>query len=150
MKYLDIVFITIIFFGSVIVSGLSVDSTNSKKGLYYADVESTDNVIVHTIEGMNINYSAELSQSGDSYVLSFDIVNDSGVDVEVEDIICHESDSYIEYQLKYSDGKSIQKGDVLRKGESVPITYQVIYKQIIDIDNYQFDSSFGLRYEQML
>ncbi len=150
MKYLDIVVITMLFWGSVITSGLSINSTNQYKGIYYDHVESTSNVVIHSVEGMNINYSAELNIPGDYYELSFDVVNDSGVDMKVEDFYYHEDDSFIEYQLKYSNGKAIHKGDILKKGESIRLTYKVFYKNMIDSNDYQFDSSFGLQYGQVL
>ena len=148
MKYFNIVFITILFFGSVVVGGMSNDQ--SKKGIYYDHVESTDNVQIYSVDGVDIDYSAELHNPGEYYELSFTVVNDSSVDVRVEDVFCPSNDSFIEYQLHYSNGNNIDKGDILKKGESREITYRVIYKNMIDSNDYQFDSSFGLQYEQVL
>ena len=39
---------------------------------------------------------------------------------------------------------------LLKKGENKRLKYKVLYKNLINSDNYQFDSSFGLNYEQVL
>ena len=150
MKYIDVMAITILFMVGVFSSGFSVDSKQSKKGIYYHNIESTENVTIHNVDGLSIDYSAELQVPGDYYELTFDVVNDSSVDMKVEDCFFHEDDDYIQYEFSYADGKSIKVGDVLKKGEKKELRYKVLYKNLIESDGYEFDSSFGLNYEQVL
>lgn len=120
------------------------------KDLYYDHVRYSDNVDFYGVEGMNLHYSGNLSEVGDFYELFFDVVNQTGVDVVVQDSICHDSDSYIRYELSYEDGSIIQPGDLLKNGESETIHYKVFYQRPIQDDSYQLDSSFSIQFEQSL
>ena len=102
------------------------------------------------MNGLSLQYAGQLSTPGDFYELSFDIVNDSEVDVEVSKCTYQTSDYYIDYQLTYDDGKDILVGDILEKGEKKRVKYRVLYKNRIDSNYYEFDSSFHLNYEQIL
>lgn len=121
-----------------------------RKGLYYDHVEYSDNVNYYGTEDLNLKYSAELSKVGDSYSLSFDVVNDTNVDMKIVNVEYPKDDSYITYQLMYSDGSIIHSGDVISKGESRGIQYVVTYEKPIQDNDYEFDSSFHIGYEQVL
>ena len=62
----------------------------------------------------------------------------------------YKDDSYIDYELTYGNGKKINKGDILKKGQKRQLKYRVQYKNPIEEDSYQFDSSFSIGYEQLL
>ncbi len=120
------------------------------KGIYYDHVSYSDNVSFYGIDGLSINYSANLSQLGESYELYFDVVNDSSVDVEIANYFVHKDDPYVEYQLSYGNGNTIQLGDIIKQGESKQLKYKVQYKNPIIEEDYQFDSSFQIQYEQII
>ena len=80
----------------------------------------------------------------------FDVVNSTSYDVEIADHIYNKDDDYIEYRLTYDNGKTINNGDVIKSGETRRIKYRVYYKDYILDNNYSFDSSFYIYYEQVI
>ncbi len=122
----------------------------SSENIYYDNVQYTDNIDFYGIDGLTLQYAGQLSVPGDFYELSFDIINAGSVDVEIAKCVFQDSDPYIEYQLTYDDGKHINIGDMLKSGEKRRVKYRVLYKNRIDNDSYEFDSSFYLSYEQSL
>ena len=149
VKYIRIGFVGILlFFGMVMTLGSSNAYENN--GIYYDNVEYSDNVTFYGVEGLNLNYSAQMEKVGDSYELVFDVVNDSGVNVQITDTMIHQDDPYIHYQLTYADGNEIQDGDVLLKGESKKLRYVVCYENPIMTDEYEVDSSFQIHFEQKI
>lgn len=124
----------------------SDDFTNN---IYYDNVDYTDNVLLNSIEGVNIDYSAQLMVPGDYYELYFDVVNKTNHDIKITECSYNEDDDYIDYELTYDDGNIINVGDIIRKSESVRIKYKVLYKKYIDKDNYVLDTSFSILYGQV-
>jgi hypothetical protein len=124
----------------------SDDFTNN---IYYDNVDYTDNVLLNSVEGVNIDYSAQLMIPGDYYELYFDVVNKTNYDVKINECIYNEDDDYIDYELTYDDGEVINIGDIIKNGESVRIKYKVLYKNYIDKENYILDTSFSILYGQV-
>lgn len=149
VKYIRFSFVGILLFMGVLLD-FAAEENKPKKGIYYDHIQYSDNVVFNRLDGLEIDYSAELTNPGDSYHLDFDVVNDSNVDMKIENLIYPENDSYISYQLKYQNGSVIQPGDIIKKGESVGISYVVSYDHLIDQDEYLFDSSFHIQYEQVI
>ena len=150
MKYLEsLVLIIPIVLGVLNNSLLGVDNSNHK-GVYYDNFKYTDNVQFNGSDGLNIDYNAELNHVGDYYELTFDVINDSDVDVEISNCDYKVDDPYIDYYLAYEDGHKIHEGDILKKGESKKLKYRVLYKNSITEEDYEFDSSFALGYEQKI
>lgn len=147
MKYLKGLLIIPVVIG---VMKFNLPNASNNKGIYYDNFKYTDNVIFNGSDGLNIDYTASLSQVGDYYEISFEVINDSSVDVLVSDCSYQDNDSYINYELTYSNGKKIHKGDILKHGEKKQVKYRVLYKNQIEEENYQFDGSFSLNYEQVL
>ena len=151
MKYMRGLVLAIPLVLGVVGSNISdVKNINSYKGVYYDNFNYTDNVTFKRTEGLNLDYDASLRQVGDYYEIIFDVINDSNVDVEIANFKCNKDDSYIDYELTYENGKEIKTGDIIKKGQSKKIKYYVHYKNPIEEDNYQFDSSFSIDYEQVL
>ena len=150
MKFLKSLVLIVPVVLGVLNNNLSEVKDNNHRGVYYDNFKYTDNVNFNGSEGLNIDYSAELKQVGDYYELVFDVINDSDVDVEVSNCDYNDDDKYIDYYLAYADGKEINEGDILKKGESKKLKYRVLYKNSITEDNYEFDSSFSIRYEQKI
>lgn len=140
------------FLGILLVFGLimTLGSSNAyeNKGIYYDNVSYTDNVTFYGVDGVNLDYSAEMNKVGDSYSLTFDVVNDSGVNVKITDTMIHQEDPYIHYELCYEDGTPIQIGDTLLKGESKRVQYTALYENPVMTDEYEVDSSFQIHFEQ--
>lgn len=147
MKYSNII-MTILFFVGIFTNTYAL-TTEDYKGIYYDQFHTTDNVVIHKADGLKLNYSANLTDPGDYYELSFDVVNDSGVDMYIYDYHFGKTDDYIQYDLTYLNGDNIHKGDIIKDGERKALKYRVSYISLLPA-NYSFDSSFGLRFEQVL
>ena len=147
-------YIQIVIVGALLSFGAFLDyyenSNMPRKGIYYDHVEFSDNVDYHGVNGSNLDYSAELNEVGDSYYLSFDIINDTDVDMRIMDVIVPEDDAYIHYSLTYDNGEAISFGNVIPKGNAKRVRYQVFYKNRVLEEDYLFDSSFHIQYEQVL
>lgn len=149
VKYIRfLVIVTFLFLGTLF--DFHLDDNSSNKGLYYDHVEYSDNVFFNKIDGLDLNYSAELTNPGDFYYIDFDIINDSNVDMKILELNCPKNDKYISYKLTYRNGSPISSGDIITKGKSVGLTYVVSYNNKIDQDEYLFDSSFNIQYEQVI
>ena len=148
MKYLDLLIMGILFIGGLCFKAILPEDNSLNKGVYYDNFQYTDNVLFKGADGLNLDYSAELNNPGDYYELDFDVVNSTNYDIEIADYFYNESDNYIEYELCYGDGSKINNGDVIKAGEVKRLKYKVSYKSIILDDNYEFDSSFSIQYEQ--
>ena len=119
------------------------------KGIYYDNITYTDNIDFHSVDGVKLDYSAELSFPGDYYELSFDVVNSTKYDVCISDYIYNQDDDYIGYELTYDDGNKIEIGDTIKQGESIRIKYKVLYKKLIQ-DEYKLDTNFSILYQQVI
>ena len=152
VKYIEGIIIGIFIFLGIGYNTFSIsnNNTNISKGIYYDSFKYSDNVVINKVDGTNLDFTGELKNPGDFYELSFDVVNSTTVDVKVSDFNCKNNDSYIEYLLTYSDGSNIKNGDIIEKGEKRRIYYKVLYKNPIIEDNYTFDSSFNINYEQVI
>ena len=148
MKYINIV-MTVLFLLGIFTNAYALNY-DDHLGIYYDEVQATNNVIINDVDGLKLNYSANLSQPGDFYELRFDVVNDSSVDMYIDDYHYGETNEYIKYDFTYQNGDSIHKGDIIKKGERKRLKYRVSYNSLILDDFLYFDSSFGLRFEQVL
>lgn len=151
MKYIEIVLVSLgLIYGIAFGSSSLTNKGNNHYNIYYDNIQYTDNIQFYGVNGLSLQYAGQLATPGDFYELSFDVVNDSEVDVEISNCTYQTSDYYIDYQLTYDDGKDILVGDILEKGEKRRIKYRVLYKNLIDSNYYEWDSSFHLSYEQVL
>lgn len=150
MKYIDMLVVGVLFVGGLLFNTFTSDTNALNKGVYYDNVNYTDNVVFNNVDGLKIDYSAELHNPGDYYELNFDVVNSTKYDVEIADYMFNESDNYITYELSYADGSKIKQGDIIKAGESKGLKYKVSYVNPIIEDNYTFDTSFSIQYEQAL
>lgn len=151
MKYVKVMLIGLL---TIIGLGYHTFTANAsgdlKKGIYYNNIDYTENVQFNSVDGVNIDYSAELVTPGDYYELYFDVVNSTNYNVAITDCIYNEDDTYIGYELTYENGDQINIGDVIKKGETVRVKYRVLYKDYITVDNYVLDTSFSILYEQVI
>ncbi len=133
-----------------IVSSLGSSYSYSNKGIYYDNVKYSDNVDFYGVNGTDLKFNGNLSNVGDSYFLTFDVVNDSDADMIITDYLLNEEDPYITYQLTYIDGKKVKEGDILEKGKIKTLHYVVKYENPVLEDNYEVDSSFQIQYDQKI
>lgn len=151
MKYLKGALIVLLAIIGVGYKNFNANASGDlKKGIYYDNIDYTDNVAFNKVDGVNLDYSAELVKPGDYYELYFDVVNSTGYNVEITDCVYNEDDEYIDYDLVYENGEKINTGDIIKKGESVRVKYTVLYKEYIDKQDYTFDTSFSILYEQTI
>ncbi len=146
VKYIQIGIVSILIFLGVIFS-LGASSAHEAKGIYYDNVKYSDNVHFYGVDGLNLKYSGDLAVVGDSYELTFDVVNDSGVDMIITDYY-YNDDPYIKYELSYIDGSTVKTGDILEKDSIKTLRYVVTYENEVLEDNYVIDSSFNIHYDQ--
>ena len=149
-KLKSVVLVIPIVLGIIGFNFSDIQTLKSKKGIYYDNFKYTDNVELIKAEGTDINYNDILINVGDYYEIVFDVINDSNVDIKVTDCIYNKDDSYINYELTYSNGQRINSGDIIKKGESKRIKYYVSYDKPIVEESYEVDSSFSIGYEQVL
>ena len=148
VKYVNALVVGVLFFVGILFEGYAIDNVKNDKGIYYDNVKYSENVKLNDVNGLNIDYNAELLAPGDFYELTFDVVNDSLYDVSFADITINDDDDYIDFDLTYSDGNSIKLGDVLKKGEKKQLKYKVLYKNLV-LEDYEFDTNFMLNFEQV-
>ena len=148
VKYIDLLVICILVIIGIFYEQLSPSYAMENNGVYYDNVRSTNNVKLNNVDGLNIDYNAELEAPGDYFELYFDVVNSYGYDVEVSDYFINENDNYVNYELTYSDGSDVREGDIIRTGETKGLVYKVLYKNLIHGDDYVFDTNFSINFEQ--
>ena len=150
IKNIDTIIITLLLIFSAGYHVFNIDQKEDNKGIYYDNLNCTDNVTIKKLEGIDLDYDASLNGVGDYFEIDFDVINDTGVDVKVSDLLVNENDEYINYELTYDDGKKINNGDVLKKGSKKKLKYRVSYLNRIDEVGYTFDSGFSINYSQVL
>ena len=148
VKYIRIGIIGI-FLLFIMLFSLGSSYAYSNKGIYYDNVKYSDNVTFYGVDGLNLKYSGDLNQVGDSYELTFDVCNDSDVVMMITDLNTND-DPYVTYKLTYLDGSKIKVGDTLNKGEVKTLHYVVTYENPVLEDNYEVDSSFHIQYDQKI
>lgn len=147
-KYLGKILIGGLIIIGIYANSLTMDSKAKTADIYYDNFEYTNNVEFHKAFGQNIDYSASLENVGDFYEITFDIINKSDFDIKIVDYYCPTNDNYINYELTYNNGKKISLDDTLKQGETKRFKYKVSYVNLVTEDNYEFDSSFSIQYEQ--
>ena len=144
------IIVGILFIGGILFNNFNSDTNALNKGVYYDNVKYTDNVTFNKVDGLNIDYSAELGVPGDYYELEFDVVNSTKYNIEIADLIYNDDDNYITYELSYANGNEIKNGDIIKAGEFKKLKYKVSYVNPVKEDNYTFDTSFFIQYEQAI
>ena len=153
MKYFKVILMGLGVICSILYGDFSVAQKATAKAvqdIYYDNIQYSENVSFYGVDGLNIQYSGELIAPGDSYEISFDVINDASEDVTISQCNYQKNDRFVEYYLTYDNGDLVSVGDILKKGEKRRMKYLVYYKNLIDRDSYEFDSSFYISYEHVL
>lgn len=150
MKYIKVMLVVLLAVIGIGYRSFSADAKSDlNKGIYYDNIEYTDNVEFNGTDGSNMDYNAKFQLPGDYYEIYFDVVNSTKYDVEISDLMINEDDEYIDYELSYDNGNKIKVGDIIKKGNSIRLKYKVLYKELAE-KGYTFDTSFTLSYEQVI
>ena len=140
-----------IVFCSVFLGDVSnKNHSNVMNSIYYDNIQYTDNVTFYGVNGINLDYDAVLTTPGEFFEVSFDVVNPTDENVEIRECSYQKNDSYLEYDLFYENGEKVKVGDTLLSREKKKVVYRVYYRNRILLENYHFDSSFHIWYEQIL
>ena len=150
IKNMETIIISLLLIFGIGYNIFNMEHKTPAKGIYYDNLKHTDNVKINKVEGIELDYNANLTKVGDYFEINFDIINDSSVDVKISDLLVNESDKFINYKLTYNNGKKLKTGDILKKGEKKNLTYKVSYLNKINEDNYTFDTGFNMNFEQIL
>ena len=121
-----------------------------REGSIYVEEISASNT---SIKDFDITFI----RPGDAFTIRLDVVNNGTLDAKLEtfkisNIVCTYNngssaddycDKYISYSIKYKDGSSIKKDDVLEAGETKTVVFKmsyadnapVLYDEVISIDD---------------
>ena len=88
-----------------------------------------------SLEGANlINFSTTLNLPGDFYEFTVDVVNGGTIDAMIENVIkMPELDDnqkkYLNYEISYQNGQSINERQEIKSGSSMPIKVRIEYRK---------------------
>ena len=121
-----------------------------REGSIYVEEISASNT---SIKDFDITFI----RPGDAFTIRLDVVNNGTLDAKLEtfkisNIVCTYNngssandycDKYISYSIKYKDGSSIKKDDVLEAGETKTVVFKmsyadnapVLYDEVISVDD---------------
>ena len=124
-------------------------SLDREGSIYVEDISASNT----SIKDFDITFI----RPGDAFTIRLDIVNNGTLDAKLEtfkisNIVCTYNngtsaddycDKYISYSIKYKDGSSIKKDDVLEAGETKTVVFKmsyadnapVLYDEVISIDD---------------
>lgn len=124
-------------------------SLDREGSIYVEDISASNT----SIKDFDITFI----RPGDAFTIRLDVVNNGTLDAKLEtfkisNIVCtynngssadNYCDKYISYSIKYKDGSSIKKDDVLEAGETKTVVFKmsyadnapVLYDEVISIDD---------------
>lgn len=124
-------------------------SLDREGSIYVEDISASNT----SIKDFDITFI----RPGDAFTIRLDIVNNGSLDAKLEtfkisNIVCTYNngssaddycDKYISYSIKYKDGSSIKKDDVLEAGDTKTVVFKmsyadnapVLYDEVISIDD---------------
>lgn len=124
-------------------------SLDREGSIYVEDISASNT----SIKDFDITFI----RPGDAFTIRLDVVNNGTLDAKLEtfkisNIVCTYNngtsaddycDKHISYSIKYKDGSSIKKDDVLEAGETKTVVFKmsyadnapVLYDEVISIDN---------------
>lgn len=124
-------------------------SLDREGSIYVEDISASNT----SIKDFDITFI----RPGDAFTIRLDVVNNGTLDAKLEtfkisNIVCTYNngtsaddycDKYISYSIKYKDGSSIKKDDVLEAGETKTVVFKmsyadnapVLYDEVISIDD---------------
>lgn len=123
---------------------VDVDKTNWNIYLDNLNVLEESNIEgIVNVDSKNtaLSYNLTLQKPGDRYKFSIDVVNDGTIDAMIENIIevglTQEQQQYINYSIKYKNGRSLSQKDALYANSTNTIVVDIEYKYDIEAVNEQ-------------
>ena len=127
--------------------------SSSRWDIHFENIEIEEGSVEATTEptisnDTTITFTATLSNPGDFYKFTTDIVNDGTYDAKIDSItlsptLTSEEEEYFEYKIEYTEGGNIQVDDALDAGTSENITILFKYKTNADSSVYpEEDTNF--------
>ena len=131
-------FLLFISFGvgyAYLTTSLSIDGTSNvssaRWNIHFANIDINEDSVTPTTGATitnptTINFSLVLSEPGDFYEFTVDIVNEGTLNARISDFsflpeLTAEQQEYYEYIVKYASGSDIAVGDGLKAGTSEKI-----------------------------
>lgn len=133
-KLLVIIILLVLSIANIVVVD-ALSNNNSTWDIHYDNLRvlegSTNGTAKISKDKNNINYDVYLDRPGDFYEFSVDVKNDGSYDAVVDTFTKSNTKSYLDYSIKYSDGRTIKKGDVLKRHDSKKLIIRIEYKKDI-------------------
>ena len=141
------------------INGTTNVATNSWN-IHFANLQVKDGSVTGnpdaTLSGnsMSITYGGELAQPGDYYEFTVDVVNEGSLPGKVSIVgLTGNNTEYLSTSYTYSNGKSIEIGDILNAGASKRLTIKAWIPEDIDTsllptEDTPITLTFNLQYVQ--
>lgn len=128
---------------NLVINGVT-NIRRSEWNVHFSNVNVTNGneltVVPPTINntGTIVNFSVNLDNVDDKYEFVVEVYNEGTIDAKVLDCVkiglTQEQEQYVNYNVTYLDGSSINEGDVLNAGEKKKIKVSVEYLQLMPIN----------------
>ena len=143
---------------------ISIDGTTTIKNnnfvIKLANIVTKEGSVIPTnsptigADAMSINFDVTLSNPGEYYEFNVDVVNRGTLNAEIENYtiteLTEQQLKYLTFEVKYSDGSEIKKGDVLSINGQINSLGQILGGPIIGIIATNISVSMGIACTSLL
>lgn len=131
--YLIIFIITIVFF--------IINNNTNTINIKYENlkvIESSNNINIEETKN-GLDYNIVFNTPGEYYLLNFDLVNDSNIDVRINSInndsLTDRQKKYLEYSIYYDDGRIVKENDIIKAKSKKVLKIAIYFKEDIEIED---------------
>lgn len=131
--YLIIFIITIVFF--------IINNNTNTINIKYENlkvIESRNNINIEETKN-GLDYNIVFNTPGEYYLLNFDLVNDSNIDVRINSInndsLTDRQKKYLEYSIYYDDGRIVKENDIIKAKSKKVLKIAIYFKEDIEIED---------------
>jgi len=136
---------------NLVINGVT-NIRRSEWNVHFSNVNVTNGneltVVPPTINntGTIVNFSVNLDNVDDKYEFVVEVYNEGTIDAKVLDCVkiglTQEQEQYVNYNVTYLDGSSINEGDVLNAGEKKKIKVSVEYLQLMPLNENDLTNNY--------
>ena len=136
---------------NLIINGIT-NIRRSEWNVHFSNVNVTNGneltVVPPTINntGTIVNFSVNLDNVDDKYEFVVEVYNEGTIDAKGLDCVkiglTQEQEQYVNYNVTYLDGSSINEGDVLNAGEKKKIKVSVEYLQLMPFNENDLTNNY--------